>query len=47
MGAPAICRGTGVAGLADDRPETIVTTLRQALKQVQVRARAADQGEAA
>jgi ParB family chromosome partitioning protein len=40
-------RKVTVAGLADDRPETIVTTLRQALKQVQERARAADQGEAA
>lgn len=41
-------RKVTVAGLGDDdRPETIVTTLRQALKQVQGRARAADQGEAA
>ena len=40
-------RKVTVSGLADDRPETIVAALKQALKQMQERAREADHGEAA
>jgi ParB family chromosome partitioning protein len=40
-------RKVTVAGLADDRPETIVAALKQALKQVQGRGREVDRGEAA
>ena len=35
------------SGLADDRPETIIATLKQALKQIQGRARGTGSGEAA
>ena len=40
-------RKVTVSGLADDRPETVAAALKHALKQVQERAREADQGEAA
>jgi hypothetical protein len=40
-------RKVTVAGLADDRQETIVTALNEALEQVQARAREGDREEAA
>ncbi|MGZ3336656.1 MAG: ParB/RepB/Spo0J family partition protein [Isosphaeraceae bacterium] len=40
-------RKVTVSRLADDRPETVVAALKHALKQIQERAREADQGEAA
>jgi ParB family chromosome partitioning protein len=40
-------RKVTVSGLADDRPETIVSALRQALKQMQGRARDSEREEAA
>jgi ParB family transcriptional regulator, chromosome partitioning protein len=40
-------RKVTVSGLADDRPETVAAALKHALKQIQERAREADQGEAA
>jgi hypothetical protein len=38
-------RKVAVSGLADDRPETILAALRQAMKAVQGRAREAAQGD--
>lgn len=40
-------RKVTITGLVDDRHETLITTLKQALKQIQGRARTVDQGEAA
>ena len=40
-------RKVTVSGLADDRPETVVAALKHAQKQIQERAREADQGKAA